>query len=212
MNKKTVFAIVMLISAYVVCQAIADVGATKMTEVYGVIIPGGTLIFALTFTLRDLIHKRLGKEWARAAIIAAGLMNIVQAGFLAWVAKLPYPPFYAGEAWANVFAIVPAITVASIAAEVISELIDTETYHAWRTKFPKAPQWSTVLVSNAVSLPIDSVIFGVLAFTLLPPLFGADALPFAIAMSLAFGQMAFKAAVTVASMPLIYLVKDGQIV
>jgi len=75
-QRENVFTIVLVIGAYLVAQAVADVGATKLVQVGGVVIPGGTFVFALTFTLRDLIHKRLGKEWARAAIITAGLMML----------------------------------------------------------------------------------------------------------------------------------------
>lgn len=213
MNKRQVWTIVLLVGGYIICQAIADVGATKFVQLGNVVIPAGTFVFAVTFTLRDLLHKRLGKEWARAAIVCAGLFNVLQAGYLALMARLPYPPFFAlGEEWAAVFAVVPAITIASITAEVLSELVDTEVYHLWRSKFPRLPQWSAVLTSNVVSLPLDSFIFGTLAFVLLPPLFGGEALPFVVAMGLVGGQIAWKAAVTVVSMPAIYLVKEKSLI
>jgi len=204
-----VFPIVLLIGGYVLCQAIADVGATKLVDVWGITMPAGTFIFAVTFTLRDLVHKRLGKEWARAAIIAAGLFNIIQAWYLAQMAKLPSPGFFAlGDQWNAIFAIVPAITVGSILAEVVSELTDTEVYHLAKTKLEKWPQWTRVLLSNAVSLPLDSLIFSLTAFVLLPPIFGGDALPVGAALSIGFGQIVFKALVTLVSMPGIYLVKE----
>lgn len=212
MKKNYVFTIVILLGAYLICQAIADIGATKMVSLGKVIIPGGTFIFALTFTLRDLVHKRLGKKWATSAIIVAGIMNILQSAYLYFVSRLPYPPFFAnGVAWEQIFNVVPAITIASIIAEVTSELIDTEVYHLWWHKVPKAPQWSRVLISNVVSLPIDSAIFGILAFTLLPPLFGTEAQPILIALQLASGQILYKAIITVVSLPFIYLVKEKEL-
>lgn len=212
MNEKQIWTIVLLVGGYVICQAIADVGATKLLEVGGIVMPAGTLIFAVTFTLRDLLHKRLGKDWARAAIVCAGLFNVVQALYLAAMAALPAPVFYdLTESWSAVFAIVPAITVGSIAAEVISELVDTEVYHAWRKHLSHFPQWSAVLTSNAISLPLDSLIFGTLAFVVLPPLFGAEALPFSVAMHIVGGQIIWKGIVTVISMPTIYLVKEKRL-
>lgn len=209
MKRTTVWTIVALVGLYVMCQAIADVGATRMVSLADIIMPGGTFIFALTFTLRDLVHKRLGKEWARAAIVLAAVFNIMLALYLAGIARLAFPPFFAvGEAWNSIFAIVPAITVASILAELVSELIDTEVYHIWRENLPKWPQWTRVLASNAVSLPIDSVVFGVLAFTVLPVVFGGQVSPLGIAIRLSAGQIVWKAAVTLISMPVIYLVKD----
>lgn len=209
MNTKQIWTIVLLVGAYVICQAVADVGATKLIEVGGVVMPAGTLVFALTFTVRDLLHKRLGKEWARAAIVAAGLFNVFQAAYLAIMARLPAPVFFeGGEAWAAIFAIVPAITIGSIAAEVVSELVDTEVYHFVHTK-TALPQWVSVLASNMVSLPLDSFIFGTLAFVLLPVVLGGEALPFGVAMSIVGGQIVFKAIVTLVSLPTIYIVRPA---
>lgn len=204
--------IVGMVGLYVICQAIADVGATKLVAWGGMVFPAGTFIYALTFTVRDLLHKRLGKEWARAAIVCAGVFNILQAGYLATMARTAYPPFFTlGESWAAVFSLVPAITIGSIAAEVTSELVDTEIYHVLMTR-TRVPQWFRVLVSNGVSLPLDSLLFGVLAFVVLPPLFGAAAMPLMGAMQGVTGQILWKAAVTVVSMPAIYLVKEKPLV
>ena len=214
MTKTTIQAIVLLVGTYVMAQAIADIGATKLIEIGGVVMPGGTFIFALTFTLRDMIHKRLGREWARIAIFTAAALNVLLAVYMLMLSRLPSPEFFAlGDAWNTIFAIVPAITIGSIVAELVSELTDTEVYHFWKTRFPAAPQWSRVLVSNAVSLPIDSIVFTLLAFVLLPPVFGAEAMPFGAAVTrIASGQILYKAVVTVASLPLIYTVKDRQLV
>lgn len=210
MSKQTIRAIVLLVGTYVMAQAIADIGATKLVEIGGVVMPGGTFIFALTFTLRDMIHKQLGREWARMTIFAAAGLNVLLAAYLLTISRLPSPDFFAlGDAWRAIFAIVPAITIGSIVAELVSELTDTEVYHFWKTRFPRAPQWSRVIASNFVSLPIDSIVFTGLAFVLLPPLFGAEAMPLGGAITrVASGQILYKAAVTLISLPLIYTVKD----
>lgn len=212
MNKKHIWTIVILVGTYIACQMIADIGATKLVSVGPFLIPGGTMIFALTFTVRDVIHKRLGREWARASIWAAAGLNILMAGFLAWIGSLSYPSFFElGEAWGLIFAIVPAITIASIVAEVVSESTDTEIYHLVKTRLPSWPQWTRVLLSNSVALPLDSLIFAALGFLLLPPLFGVDAMPVAALGPIIMGQILFKGAVTIVSMPLIYVVPDRQI-
>jgi len=213
MSKTVIRAIVILIGTYIMAQAIADIGATKLVEIGGVVMPGGTFIFALTFTLRDMIHKRLGREWARMAIFTAAALNVLLAVYMLILSRLPSPDFFAlGDSWNAIFAIVPAVTIGSIVAELASELTDTEVYHFWKTRFPAAPQWSRVLASNAVSLPIDSIVFTLLAFVLLPPVFGAEAMPFGAAFTrIVSGQILYKAAVTVLSLPLIYTVEDKPI-
>ena len=54
--------------------------------------------------------------------------------------------------------------MASIAAEVISELVDTEVYHWFVTRVTTRFQWLRVLTSNSISVPIDNLIFAVGAF------------------------------------------------
>ncbi len=97
----------------------------------------------------------------------------------------------------------PRITIASILAELISELLDTEVYHFLARRIPLRHQWLRVLGSNGVSLPVDSMIFTLLAF--------AGTMPFADMASVALGQIAFKLAVTAISIPLIYLVQEKRI-
>jgi uncharacterized integral membrane protein (TIGR00697 family) len=212
-TKKGIWLIAGLIGLYVASQLIADVAATKLVEIGGVVMPGGTFIFALTFTLRDIIHKRLGREWARAAIVLAAAFNLLLAGYMWVVAQLPSPVFFElGDAWAVIFSIVPAITIGSIIAELVSQTTDTEVYHFWKGRFPTWPQWTRVLVSNAVALPVDSIVFTLLAFVILPSLFGAQSMPLGVAVTrIVSGQILFKVVVTVLSLPLIYTVKDEQI-
>ena len=210
MSKKAVWIIVLLVGAYVMCQLVADVGATKFIQIAGVTMPAGTFVFALTFTLRDMLHKRLGKQWAQAAIVSAAGFNLFLSGYLWLMTRLPAPVWFGlGDAWGSIFSIVPAITLGSIAAELVSELIDTEVYHFWAGRFSNWPHWTRVVVSNIVSIPVDSVVFSVLAFGLLPRLFGAEAMTLGDALvRAASGQVLYKGIVTLFSLPGIYLVKD----
>jgi queuosine precursor transporter len=205
-----IWAIVSLVGLYIAFQLIADVGATRLVDIGGVVIPGGTFIFALSFTLRDMVHKRLGREWARAAVVVAVATNAILVLYFAAIAQIPTPVFYQyGSEWSAIFALVPSIMLASMAAEFISQMVNTEVYHWWWQRYPARPQWTRVLSSNCVSLPIDSLIFVTLAFAVLPLVFGGDTVPVGEALAgVIGGQALYKVAVAVASMPLIYLVSE----
>lgn len=202
---------VFLVGLYIGAQVIADVAATKMVTMWGITLPAGSIMFALTFTLRDMIHKRLGKDWAIAAIVTAAIINLFSAAYLMWMASMDAPDFYPfAEEWNAIFALVPSITVASIIAEVISELVDTIVYDFWYRYMVRGHgfwQWTAVVASNFVSLPLDSLIFGTLAFVVLPHVFGGEPIPFNAAMTIVGGQIVWKALVTVVSMPAIYAVR-----
>ena len=117
------------------------------------------------------MHKALGKRAARTVIVTAAVVNLFMALYLQWAAKAPTDVSYPlGEEFQAVLAPLWRITIASIVAEVVSELVDTEVYHWFVRRVTTRHQWARVAVSNAVSLPIDSALFVVLAFGALPGL------------------------------------------
>ncbi|MCK7514814.1 MAG: VUT family protein [Desulfobacterales bacterium] len=70
----------MLAGIYVAAQMLADIGSLKIAVVAGLAVDAGTFIYPITFTVRDLIHKRLGKSAARTTIVLAAGINLVMAG------------------------------------------------------------------------------------------------------------------------------------
>src|SRR3989338_179153 len=64
-------------SLYLASQMIANVLSTKIAvlPIINLAVDGGTVIYPLTFTLRDLVHKTWGKKNARQVIVMAALIN-----------------------------------------------------------------------------------------------------------------------------------------
>ncbi|MFC1881049.1 queuosine precursor transporter [Thermodesulfobacteriota bacterium] len=191
---------IVVISLYIAAQLLSDIASLKITLIAGFSMDAGTFIYPLTFTIRDLIHKRLGKQVARKIIILAAGINLFMALFFQFTAWLPQDPSWGlGREFAAVLGPVWRIVIASIVAEVISELIDTEIYHLWQSRITEKYQWMRVLSSNAVSIPVDSLIFCWGAFGFL--------LPHDVVWSIFFANVIVKGAVTIVSLPAIYLVK-----
>ncbi len=191
---------ILTITAYIGAQMIADIGSLKIAWVAGFSVDGGTFIYPLTFTLRDMVHKLLGRKAARVLIVAAAAINLIMAGYFAMLSRLPPDPTWPlQEAFAAVLNPVWRIVVASILAEVISELLDTELYHLWVSRVTRRYQWARVLVSNAVSVPVDSLIFSWIAF--------GGVLPGAVVWSIFLANVLIKGLTTLLSLPGIYLVK-----
>lgn len=192
---------VVIISVYIAAQLLSDVGSLKIARIAGFSIDAGTFIYPLTFTIRDLIHKELGKKAARTVIVLAAAINLFMVAFFQFAAWLPQDPVWGlGKEFASILGPVWRIVIASIAAEVISELIDTEIYHFWVIRITQKYQWTRVLTSNAVSIPIDSLIFCWMAFGFV--------LPHSVVWSIFFANIIVKGLVSVISLPAIYLVKE----
>lgn len=212
-NNKPLFAIIALTGSYLAAQMLADIGSLKIALIGSWAIDAGTFIYPLTFTIRDIIHKRLGKKAARLAIIMAAAINLFMAFYFWLISIIPADPAWAvwdgasvslNDAFAKILGPVWVIVIASILAELISELLDTEVYQFWVSRVTRRFQWSRVLVSNAVSIPIDSLIFCWLAFG------WGMALPAKAVWQIFMFNVIVKGAMTLLSLPAIYMVKDGD--
>lgn len=203
-ENRLLYATVIASVLYVAAQIFADITSLRILWIAGFSIDGGTLIYPFTFTLRDVIHKVAGAAMARTVIVLAAVINILMAGLFLLVASLP-ADLEIGEqlAFGKVLSPVFRIVLASIVAEVIAELLDTEMYQLWVRRFGARLQWGRVVLSNAISVPVDSAIFVLLAFV--------GDVPNEVAFSIFVSNVLVKGAVSLAALPMIYSVKDYQL-
>jgi hypothetical protein len=203
--KRPVRSLLIVGGAYVAAQMMADIASLRIISVAGYAVDAGTLIYPFTFTLRDLVHKIAGTTAARTVIVLAAVVNLLMAGFFWLVARLPADSFTGPQIeFGAVLSPVWGIVAASIVAEVLSELIDTEAYRRWEIRFGQRHQWGRVLASNAVAIPVDSAVFVGLAtmFGIFPP---------AVAMTIFWVNVVLKGLVTVVSIPWIYWVRHEPV-
>lgn len=196
-------AVAVVSSLYIAAQMLADIASLRILNIAGFSVDGGTLIYPFTFTLRDLVHKVAGLSVAHTLILTAAFVNVVMA-LMFWVVGFLPADMGVGPQLEFVAVLSPVwrIVVASILAEVISELIDGEAYQAWVNRFGERLQWTRVLTSNAISVPLDSILFSVLAF--------GGVLPWPVVWSIALSNIIIKGLVTIVSMPWIYLVRGNK--
>ncbi|NND12824.1 MAG: queuosine precursor transporter [Acidimicrobiia bacterium] len=199
--KRPAAALAVIAGAYVAAQMMADIASLRIISVFGYAVDAGTLVYPFTFTIRDLVHKLGGKHVARALIFAAAVINLLMAGIFWLAANLEGAADLGSQAaFGEVLSPVVRIVLASIVAEVISELVDTEVYDRWVARFGSRAQWGRVLSSNAVALPIDSLIFALIAF--------AGTMSGATLIEIIVLNVVIKGLVTLVSLPAIYLVPD----
>lgn len=193
--------LLLAVMAYVAASLIANVMSVRIVRIVGFSIDAGTLMYPLTFTLRDVIHKVGGRHAARVTILGTGALNLLMAAMLVAAARLP-PDLDVGaqSEFGQVLASTWRIVVASIIAQLIAEFIDTEIYSVVVARFGHRRQWARVFASNAVSIPVDSVVFVLIAF-------GGD-VSSATAWAIIGANILLKGATTLVSWPLIYTVRE----
>lgn len=181
-----------LVGTYLACELVANITAGKITVLGPFTIPVASYVFALAYTLLDLINYALGAQETRRVVTTGFLANAILAGYSLLTVYLPPAPFWEGqEAYRRVLGSTPRVVVASLVAYLVSSHLDVSTY-AWLSK--RMAPWGRVLLSNAIGLAVDTLLFVTIAFYGQLPL-----------RPIITGQYAVKMAVTVVSIPLIYL-------
>ena len=199
--RQSAVALAIVSAAYIAAQMMSDVASLRIVAFWGLSLDAGTLIYPFTFTLRDMVHKVGGIKVARTLVLVAAGVNLVMALLFWLVAKLP-PDLSVGPQleFGVVLAPVWRIVIASIVAEVISELVDGEVYQKWVDRFGQKRQWMRVLVSNGVSVPLDSALFCGLAFI--------GRMGFGVVVAIFLANVLLKGVFTLVSLPWIYLVRE----
>lgn len=206
-ERSTLTSVAVVSAVYIAAQIFSDIASLRIVVIAGFSVDAGTMVYPLTFTLRDLVHKTGGIRTARALVLCAAAVNLFMAGFFILVARLTPdanvgPQLEFGAVLAPTSWALWRIVIASIVAEVASELLDGEVYQFWVCRMGRGRQWMRVLVSNAFSVPLDSAVFCALAF--------AGRMPFAVVVSIFAANVLAKGIITLGSLPMIYLVRERR--
>ncbi|NUT55090.1 MAG: VUT family protein [Thermoleophilia bacterium] len=154
-----------LTGLYVGVVCAAQVGAQKIVELpwTGDAAPGGAPLIGVSLALIELAHRTAPTraEGFRNAQLMVGMGFLASLLLAVWIAIVDaWTPAFPGQGF-EPFADTWRIVGASLAAFAVSETVDNG-FGAWlRDRVPDAGR---VLLTNAVSIPLDSVVFLTLAF------------------------------------------------
>ncbi|MEX0326154.1 MAG: VUT family protein [Puniceicoccaceae bacterium] len=156
---------------YILAVLLANLTATlflpfEIAPGTGILVSVGTLVFGITFTQRDRMHAR-GRPFVYKVIILSAFLNLLMLTSLRYIWGEPVLGWFQsrqmdwlGGATAMLMENGWRVFLASFLAIVIAEGADTEVFHHYRNH-----SWiARVVRSNAVSIPVDSVLFNLIAF------------------------------------------------
>lgn len=125
---------------YIIAVLVANFTATWFIPlpIFGKVAVG-TLVFGITFDQRDRLHHYYGRKAVYLTVGITALLAVLESYFLGVPGR---------------------IILASLIAIVIAEAADTEIYQ----NAIKRPWLERVIRSNAVSIPLDTIIFNCIAF------------------------------------------------
>lgn len=184
---------------YVVIGMLSNISSLRIVQILGISMDAGTLLYPLTFTLRDLIHKKSDKKTAIHIVYIGVVMNLLMFIVFFIVSKLPADMLVGDQKeFGQVLVASWRIIIASTVAMFLAEIVDSNIYQWYTDKFKKY-QFMRIITSNFISVPLDSIIVTLISF------YGV--MPNSVLISITLVNIAIKYIITLITVPSIYLVK-----
>ena len=149
------------------CGLYMIVGALvpKMVDLYGLIVPAGTIVFPICSVLTDLLTEVYGFNRTRQAVWTVLVCNILFAVFTQIAIILPPASFWPHqEAFASIFSMSFRIALAGCSAWVVGELANS--FIMSKLKILQNAKMMAVrfILSTIVGQFLDTLVFVVVAF------------------------------------------------
>ncbi len=185
------------IGVFAALTVIANVLAFKIVNFALFFVPAAVIIYASTFLMTDIIGERFGKLYARKAVWAGFIANLIYVLAAIIAVKWEPAPFMSIEgvlAFDKVLGFAPRVVFASMIAYLISQHHDVIAFHWWREKTKGKHLWFRNNASTMVSQAVDTTIFITLAFYGSVPL-----------VPMIVGQYVVKVLIAIMDTPFIYM-------
>lgn len=162
---------VILSGCYLFCAMLSNILSLKIIRVpvLNWAVDAGTILYPLSFVVRDMLHKNAGRRLAKSVIISSGVLVAMMAVLIKIVILLPPDPgWHLQQAFSDVLSSTWRLVAAGIGVQVIGGLINTMLFSWGFRRWPK----KDILVSfasNGIALFLDTVFFCVFAFSFTYP-------------------------------------------
>lgn len=203
---KTTLGIVFATSIIVANLVATKIAFFTLPYLGGVAVPAGFAAIGVSFLCTDLLSELYGRDAARdvvnATVVALGVAWLLVYAAIAF----PAAPFYENAAaFASIFGASSTIVVAGILTTLVSQHIDVSVFDWIRGYTGVSHKWLRNLGSTTISQFVDTTVFIVLAFAVLPLILGGTTTPLAALPSLIIGQYVVKLVVAVCDTPVFYV-------
>ena len=168
-DERELTSLLVLAVVFIGATMTANIMSLRMVAPLGIVFDAGTVLYPITFLVRDQIHRRAGKHFSDTVVLVSALANLAMFGcffIAAWLpADLATGP---QEEFAMVLLPGVLIVLGSVVGQYVAERIDGVIYHrVYRNGEGSATR--AAVLSNLVSIPIDSALMSTIAFAATVP-------------------------------------------
>lgn len=149
-----------------------NIFVVKGMYLFGLAATGGNVLYASIFLATDILCEHYGKQEAIRAVRIGFFVSIFFLIMSQFILKfIPADYDFAQGAMKNLFMLTPRIVLGSMIAYLISQHLDVWLYNKIKEKTKGKMLWLRNNGSTWVSQLVDSIIFTVIAFAGVYPLF-----------------------------------------
>lgn len=196
-----------LVVANIIAAKIVSVSAPIVGELTA---SAGVVPIAVAFLCTDVLNERYGRDVAQQAVwVSVGVIVIswVMIQLSVW---LPHSGGVPQEMFAGTLSSSTPLFIASVTTVLVSQTFDVAAFDRLRSLTGVQHRWVRNIGSTAVSQFLDTALFSVLAFMVLPLVVGGTQLPLATVASIVVVEYIVKLSLAVADTPLFYALTASE--
>lgn len=191
-----------LVAFYAAMLAIANIAAVKVVSIGGWEFTAGVIPIAIAYLVSDIAVEKHGKEFGHK-LVWVGVL-----GLLSVIAVTQAVVYLPGESVVNeVFAGSLPILTASVVTIILAQHADVWLFATIREHLPYRPTRN--IGSTTISQLLDTAVFTLLAFSILPLVLGGVRLPAATLATIITTEWLIKAGIAVIDTP-VFLVATND--
>ncbi len=156
---------VFVVAIFITCLITANIAAVKLVEIFGLVLPAGTVIFPMSYIFGDVLTEVYGYRQARKVIWLGFFCNFIVVVAI-WIGQmLPPAPFWDGQrAYERILGYTPRLLIASFLAYLVGEFGNSFVLAKMKIATKGRWLWTRTIGSTLVGQGLDSSVFMTLAF------------------------------------------------
>lgn len=193
-----------LVTSNVLASKIAAFGIPILGTVT---VPAGFIAIAIAFLMSDTMAELYGEEYTRSVVNSSIAGIVMLLGLVYITVAMPAAPFYENSTEFEMILTASApISIASVATILVSQNLDVYIFATLKRVTDGRHKWFRNIASTATSQLVDTTLFIVLGFVLLPMILGGTTTPLSAVTALIGYQYAVKVGVALVDTPVFYAI------
>lgn len=144
---------------------LCNIQVMKIVEMFGLAATLGNILYGSIFFATDILGELYGKKEAKKGVWLGFSALIIATIVMQFAIRFePHKDDFIQDSLKEIFMFLPRITVASLAAYIVSQFHDVWAFHFWKAKTRGKHLWLRNNASTWVSQLIDTLIFSMIAF------------------------------------------------